>query len=617
MAGPAVAPPSKNDPAKATVPEFDRENQEIRSERPEFDREKAQEIRSERKGTGDPILDTDQKIEENLAEDRIENGNKNVTDSNLKSPSLEAIYEAPGPERLRGGKSSESKASGNKKSEEDHAVINDPKTEEEKKEEICTEPVCEKVAKKVPASKVGVNLQQTKTNGTDTFENDNRRSMNDKGRFNNQGMARNAAAFTFLLLRVRTVKTCPGNLQRSVQGVAKVTSGEEERKEVRPGVLNPPGERDFFVPAKSDGMATEAGKGSNGGDMKGDLSSMKMENTRGNNGKVSSLNPSRVGSPAMKIRNVDSRREHACGNASMAKAVAETPNRRAPVWDNVSKEPVGMHWNKVPTGGQTWKKEGGPAVGPQPQPQGGGKGTQNQRKEAAEVMQQTVQNQEKKEPAANLWQEEKRKGPQRELFRGETSGVGMEGAKKSEGENQREDLKTKEGWKEVEGDRRGIRKEVKTKNVNQGVGRGSYYEVLGTDVDGDGDLYDTSKFKTDWDPGDGGEWQSLTCNMQQQKQGAVSSRLCRRHHGAMGVLSRVQRISCRLNNVLNPFRAGNNNSSRSGSARVCSFERGWWLPVWCNLRAECADEGRGRDGHLPEASFDDELLLQQYLAAAL
>nr|GMC98806.1 hypothetical protein Iba_chr05dCG19630 [Ipomoea batatas] len=203
---------------------------------------------------------------------------------------------------------------------------------------------------------------------------------------------------------------------------AKVTSGEEERKEVRPGVLNPPGERDFFVPAKSDGMATEAGKGSNGGDMKGDLSSMKMENTRGNNGKVSSLNPSRVGSPAMKIRNVDSRREHACGNASMAKAVAETPNRRAPVWDNVSKEPVanagpksgGMHWNKVPTGGQTWKKEGGPAVGPQPQPQGGGKGTQNQRKEAAEVMQQTVQNQEKKEPAANLWQEEKRKGPQRE-----------------------------------------------------------------------------------------------------------------------------------------------------------------------------------------------------------
>nr|GMD22886.1 hypothetical protein Iba_chr08bCG0010 [Ipomoea batatas] len=196
MAGPAVAPPSKNDPAKATVLEFDRENQEIRSERPEFDREKAQEIRSERKGTGDPILDTDQKIEENLAEDRIENGNKNVTDSNLKSPSLEAIYEAPGPELLRGGKSSESKANENKQTEEDHArknVINDTKTEEEKKEKICTEPVCEKVAKKVPASKVGVNLQQTKTNGT--------------------------AAFTFLLLRVRTVKTCPGNLQRSVQGM--------------------------------------------------------------------------------------------------------------------------------------------------------------------------------------------------------------------------------------------------------------------------------------------------------------------------------------------------------------------------------------------------------------
>nr|GMD31563.1 hypothetical protein Iba_chr09bCG0040 [Ipomoea batatas] len=296
---------------------------------------------------------------------------------------------------------------------------------------------------------------------------------------------------------------------------AKATSGEEERTEARPGVLKPPGERDFFVSAKSNGMATEAKKGTNGGDMKGDPSSVKMENTRGNHGKVSSLNPSRVGSPATKIHNVDSRREHACGNASMAKDVAETPSRRAPV----SKEPVGgMHWNKVPTGGQTWKKEGGPAVGPQPQsqpqPQGGGKGVQNQRKEAAEVMQQTVQNQEKKEPAAKLWQEEKKKGPQRELFRGETSGVGRDGAIKPEGENQREDLqKTKEGWKEVEGDRRGIRKEVKTKNKNQGVGRGSYYDVLGTDVDGDGDLYDTSKFKTDWDPGDGGNVRVLTLKM--------------------------------------------------------------------------------------------------------
>nr|GMC62031.1 hypothetical protein Iba_chr02cCG0010 [Ipomoea batatas] len=389
--------------------------------------------------------------------------------------------------------------------------------------------------------------------------------------------------------------------------LANATSGEEERKEVRPGVLKPPGERDFFVPAKSDGMATEAGKGSNGGDMKGDPNSMKMENTRGNNGKVSSLNPSRVGSPATKTRNVDSRREHACGNASMAKAAAETPSRRAPVRDNVPKEPVanagpksgGMHWNKVPTGGQTWKKEGGPAVGPQPQPQGGGKGTQNQRKEAAEVMQQTVQNQEKKEPAANLWQEEKKKGPQRELFRGETSGVGKEGAKKPEGENQREDPKTKEGWKEVEGDRKGIRKEVKTKNMNQGVGRGSYYDVLGTDVDGDGDQYDTSKFKTDWDPGDGGESpggefnfaaakklekkllgrslrpSQLTYNMQQQKQGAISSRLCRRHHGAMRVLSRVQRISCRLNNVLNPFWAGNNNSS---SCRAGNQNAVWGCP---------------------------------------
>nr|GMD89236.1 hypothetical protein Iba_chr14cCG14860 [Ipomoea batatas] len=34
----------------------------------------------------------------------------------------------------------------------------------------------------------------------------------------------------------------------------------------------------------------------------------------------------------------------------------------------------------------------------------------------------------------------------------------------------------------------------------------------------------------------------------------------------------------------------------------CSFERGWWLP---DMRTECADEGRGRDGHLPEASFDE------------
>nr|GMD51197.1 hypothetical protein Iba_chr11bCG0010 [Ipomoea batatas] len=117
-------------------------------------------------------------------------------------------------------------------------------------------------------------------------------------------------------------------------------------------------------------------------------------------------------------------------------------------------------------------------------------------------MQQTVQNHETKEPAAKLWQEEKKKGPQRELFRGETSGVGRGGIKKPEGENQREDLeKTKDSWKEVEGDRRGFKKEVKTKNKNQGVGKGSYYDVLGTDVDGDGDLYDTSQFRTDWDPG--------------------------------------------------------------------------------------------------------------------
>nr|GMD04661.1 hypothetical protein Iba_chr06aCG20440 [Ipomoea batatas] len=272
-----------------------------------------------------------------------------------------------------------------------------------------------------------------------------------------------------------------------------------------------------------------------------------MENTRGNHGKVSSLNPSRVSSPATKIHNVDSRRDHACGNASMAKAVAETPSRRAPVWDNVPKEPVanarpkpgGMHWNKVPTGGQTWKKEGGPTVGPQPQsqpqPQGGGKGIQNQRKGAAEVMQQTVQNQEKKEPAANLWQEEKKKGPQRELFRGETSGVGRDGAIKPEGENQREDLeKIKEGWKEVEGDRRGIRKEVKTKNKNQGVGRGSYYDVLGQ-------FLQHNRWADDGDPMLWISFEAYTAYMQQQKQGAVlSSRLSRRNLEAMRVISRVQ-----------------------------------------------------------------------------
>nr|GMD24359.1 hypothetical protein Iba_chr08bCG14000 [Ipomoea batatas] len=345
MAGPAVAPPSKNDPAKATTPESDRE--------------KAQEIRSERKEAGDPILDTDQKIEKNLAEDRIENENKNVTDPKLKSPSLEAIYEASEQELLRERKSSESKASGNvncdeensnhstksssdfsemikirlgnldmpvsprmldeliekskngegdmetllsryvmeeiqkaikrkaaamidsckleeefakeidnkveemskkqngvmkpagerdyfvpheNQADEDHTVINDPKTEEEKKEEVCTEPVCEKVAKKIPITKVGVNMQKTKTNGTGTFENDNRRNMNEKGRFNNQGMTKNAGgqtAFTFLLLRVRTVKTCPGNLQRSVQGMSQEErrrlSWRRRRERWRPG----------------------------------------------------------------------------------------------------------------------------------------------------------------------------------------------------------------------------------------------------------------------------------------------------------------------------------------------------------------------------------------------
>lgn len=147
-------------------------------------------------------------------------------------------------------------------------------------------------------------------------------------------------------------------------------------------------------------------------------------------------------------------------------------------------------------------------MGPQPQPysQGIGRETQSQKMDAADRQQKTEKKQWKHIPAAKQQQEEAKQGAQRVLFKGESSGLEKGEIKNVKEEDQGVDFeKKREKGKQVEeqNNGRGYKQEIKTKK--EGVGRGSYYGVLETNVDGDGDLYDTSHFKTDWDPGDCGK----------------------------------------------------------------------------------------------------------------
>nr|GMD95724.1 hypothetical protein Iba_chr15aCG15070 [Ipomoea batatas] len=265
----------------------------------------------------------------------------------------------------------------------------------------------------------------------------------------------------------------------------EVLNGERSESKAVPGgkegpigVLKPIEERDYYVPVMNNGETigeriklvenplfdSNATKGAErmedpqgaGRDNKAPNPKLGMEAPHEKQGKVSNLKSPLVTSPAGKTSKMNSRRDHACENASMAKTITDPPGRSVPV-----NSPKNIAGQAKPNAAQ--KMQFGLDKG----------------KGAAQS----------KIPPQNQWNMNKLAS---NLFQGDTresSGLEKGEIKNVKEEDQGVDFeKKREKGKQVEEQNNGggYKQEIKTKE--EGVGRGSYYGVLKTNVDGDGDM---------------------------------------------------------------------------------------------------------------------------------